>query len=602
MPNYTLNSIKLSGTDGVVFHPVGQHSPYDGETFNLVQDGEYTNENYAIEAYGHAEGSYTSAGWRSHTEGYMTFANNTSHAEGRCSIATGKSSHAEGHEIIKKIENALTAEPVSIENNTIIINGDVTNDLKVNDYISLAPTNTATGFKETDAKIITDIMLDASTTEICSFRIITEEEIKENFGEDYPWSLDTFFSSSAGKFWFDPGVDKTSEIRVGDYFSFGNDTTKTCYLVTGIQENQAQNSEYDFFFEGDYVVSPGETVTVYRMGDKKTILKLHAPFLAENYNKNHNGPADGVIPAGAQLRKSFPNIASNFGSHAEGAGTTASGKYSHSEGYGTEACRDTSHAEGANTKSISAYSHTEGNKTQAGIYIVNENGEYLNDKGEITTEHKEAATLGKYSHAEGRGSKLYEKDFIDNTTIVQDWKKEKFLMACGEASHAEGKDTFACGEVSHAEGRNTLALGKTAHAQNTGCLALGDYTHSEGSDSEAIGACSHAEGRCGITNGDYSHAEGLYSIANGKGQHVQGRYNLAEEVSDPNTYGKYAHIVGNGTGTKSRSNCHTLDWNGNAWYQGTVECDGIILKSPNGTRYKFTVDDDVMLNITGVKL
>ena len=34
--------------------------------------------------------------------------------------------------------------------------------------------------------------------------------------------------------------------------------------------------------------------------------------------------------------------------------------------------------------------------------------------------------------------------------------------------------------------------------------------------------------------------------------------------------GKYAHIVGNGTSTSACSNAHTLDWEGNAWYQGDV--------------------------------
>jgi hypothetical protein len=32
----------------------------------------------------------------------------------------------------------------------------------------------------------------------------------------------------------------------------------------------------------------------------------------------------------------------------------------------------------------------------------------------------------------------------------------------------------------------------------------------------------------------------------------------------------YAHIVGNGTKDSDRSNIHTLDWNGNAWYAGKI--------------------------------
>jgi hypothetical protein len=38
--------------------------------------------------------------------------------------------------------------------------------------------------------------------------------------------------------------------------------------------------------------------------------------------------------------------------------------------------------------------------------------------------------------------------------------------------------------------------------------------------------------------------------------------------------GKYAHIVGNGTSTSKRSNAHTLDWEGNAWFAGKITKGG----------------------------
>jgi hypothetical protein len=49
----------------------------------------------------------------------------------------------------------------------------------------------------------------------------------------------------------------------------------------------------------------------------------------------------------------------------------------------------------------------------------------------------------------------------------------------------------------------------------------------------------------------------------GTNQHVQGRYNVVDSE------GKYAHIVGNGT-SANRSNAHTIDWNGNAWFAGNI--------------------------------
>ena len=45
-------------------------------------------------------------------------------------------------------------------------------------------------------------------------------------------------------------------------------------------------------------------------------------------------------------------------------------------------------------------------------------------------------------------------------------------------------------------------------------------------------------------------------------QHVQGKYNIEDTIS--------AHIVGNGTEYNARSNAHTLDWSGNAWFAGDV--------------------------------
>lgn len=52
---------------------------------------------------------------------------------------------------------------------------------------------------------------------------------------------------------------------------------------------------------------------------------------------------------------------------------------------------------------------------------------------------------------------------------------------------------------------------------------------------------------------------------------MQGRYNL---IDDNDTY---AHIVGNGTAENARSNAHTLDWDGNAWYAGSLSATKLIL-------------------------
>lgn len=137
-------------------------------------------------------------------------------------------------------------------------------------------------------------------------------------------------------------------------------------------------------------------------------------------------------------------------------------------------------------------------------------------------------------------------------------------IASGMASHAEGVYTEATGTASHAEGDHTIASGNNSHAEGMSTKATGMNSHAEGMYTEANNAYSHAEGDHTMASGDSSHTEGAYTIASSKCQHVQGKYNV-EDASNT-----YAHIVGNGAGTGDRSNAHTLDWDGNAWFAGDV--------------------------------
>ena len=135
-------------------------------------------------------------------------------------------------------------------------------------------------------------------------------------------------------------------------------------------------------------------------------------------------------------------------------------------------------------------------------------------------------------------------------------------MALEFDSHAEGKETKALGSYSHTEGHKTLASGEASHAEGGGTKARGKYSHAEGFNSHALAQAAHAEGESTRAESSASHAEGRNTIALGYGQHVQGRFNIEDEY-------KYAHIVGNGD-YDARSNAHTLDWDGNAWFAGNV--------------------------------
>lgn len=158
--------------------------------------------------------------------------------------------------------------------------------------------------------------------------------------------------------------------------------------------------------------------------------------------------------------------------------------------------------------------------TQASGILPIGNGGTGNANGYIRTGAKEGTTVGNNSTAEGY-----------NTT------------ASGNRAHAEGSGSDATGHISHAEGDGTIASGYAAHSENISCEA-------------------RASG---------SHAEGFGTIATEAYQHVQGKFN----IENPDK--TYAHVVGNGGDPTSRSNAHTLDWSGNAWYAGSITATKLIL-------------------------
>lgn len=220
----------------------------------------------------------------------------------------------------------------------------------------------------------------------------------------------------------------------------------------------------------------------------------------------------------AQL-DSKANSATLIGRAGEGNGAeifndyssnTASGRQAHAEGYDTTASGMRAHAEGQGSTASAQATHAEGYNTQATATAAHSEGYYTE-------------ATGKYSHAEGYMSKAQE-----------------------QYAHAEGYSNTASGEASHAEGYATWADG--------------NY--------------SHTEGRHTTASGEDSHAEGFYTHAASNQQHVQGKYNIIDRDANDVPLNTYAHIVGNGTSNTKRSNAHTIDWNGNAWFAGNIYVGG----------------------------
>ena len=218
---------------------------------------------------------------------------------------------------------------------------------------------------------------------------------------------------------------------------------------------------------------------------------------------------------------------------------------------------------------------------------------YIKPNGR-TEEGYNTTAFGNYSHAEGESSIKASNTITSESTfeeVSQEFFKEEgsFGGTYGIASHSEGKDTIAVQDYSHAEGNSTIAFGKSSHAEGKDTSAIGHAAHSEGYITIAQGDQAHAEGLKTIAAGEYSHAEGFGTIApeSCHGLHVQGMYNKIEEGMD-----KYAHIVGNGKkpsedgADELRSNAHTLDWDGNAWFAGNVSVKNNLPLLPVYTGYR----------------
>ena len=188
---------------------------------------------------------------------------------------------------------------------------------------------------------------------------------------------------------------------------------------------------------------------------------------------------------------------------------------------------------------------------------------------------------------------IYEEEvkYLDNKYLETDLTLQNSISLgrigdIGTGSSAIGYDVEASGDYSHAEGSSTKASGMFSHAEGSTTTASGYASHAEGSATTASADSSHAEGDYTTASGASSHAEGYGSKASSQFQHVQGKYNIEDKDR------KYAHIVGNGAGDAKRSNAHTLDWQGNAWYSGKLSQEGTPTEDKDLVTKKY-IDDKV---------
>lgn len=341
-------------------------------------------------------------------------------------------------------------------------------------------------------------------------------------------------------------------------------------------------------------------------------------------------------------------------SHAEGRQTYAKGMSSHTEGWGTVAEAANQHVQGRwnEIDTDKKYVHivgwgtahddrknihtidTDGNAEFKGhvlvksllvgekdqpVFEVNDLGStYMQENLTVEGSISAYGTLEVHKGIHVKNSNIVlDKGYYLQTPTIGDGSTTIEVANIATNSNVDSKITNATknlvgkkttGEIFN-DYTNNIADALHSHAEGYKTEAHANHSHVQGGSTKTYGYYSHAEGQSTRTGdntltsvntnspGKGSHAEGYATVAYGTYQHVQGKYNIIDtDITEynsegkPTTYGKYAHIVGNGTSGSKRSNAHTLDWNGNAWFKGEIKIGGTGQDDPTALRVLTTED------------
>lgn len=483
--------------------------------------------NIATGDFSHAEGWKTHATARAtHAEGYDTYASqNYAHAEGFKAKAEGHQSHAEGNQTVAKGSSSHA------EGGGYVIDSSYQYDYDIDWGTEGWYTPNHDKSYSSKEAFLADVPLkvgdqiavngDSSTL----YEISSLSAVKELHTSAYFLILEC-----------NPSLDPYTNLESGD----------------------------PFFQVVRFTTASGTASHAEGVGAWATASSAHAEgegTVAGAAGAHAEGRSTTVQSGYAHAEGGFTTVATGAAySHAEGYESTTKGRASHAEGLGTVAASANQHVQGKYNieDGNGTYAHIVGNGTansassRKNIHTLDWNGETW-FAGDVYT--GSAGGINKDSGSK----KLATEEFVNTHYVTAGQKTGTTSSACATA---EGQDTQAMAPSSHAEGQNTTTYGAHSHAEGYATIA---------GKSGGGGAGAHAEGNETHAKGSYSHAEGKFTVASQNYQHVQGTFNYLDANGSA---GNYAHIVGNGDSDSDRSNAHTLDWSGNAWYQGDIKIGG----------------------------
>lgn len=528
----------------------------------------------AIGNYSHAEGSQTWAAHQSHAEGFMSAAmvngahaegirtrarGNSSHAEGHSTFAEGERSHAQGNSTIAKGEDqdVMGRYNEIDENNTYahIVGGGTSNDDRKNIHTLDWDGNAeyAGDVKATDkdgnkisllelAKNAEDnehpvVQIDADTTSTAS----------PSHGETVTM-VDSITRDSNGH------VTKVNTKTVT--LPTDNDTTYTpqalgfgygtCSTSASTTAKVATLTDYELKANGfvaikfTYAVPANATLNINSKGAKSIYhgsskIKANIIKAGDIATFVYNGSyyylvaINNVVDTSLFMTKSNPTGTGKFSMNGSATGNNAT-----AIGNGTEATGEISFAQGYSAIAKGVASFAQG---------------YCN------------TAFGNYSHVEGEGNNSVEAPLEEYA--LSNYPQLSYIGTCGYTINGETYNYTM----------NFYSYDMYAYVfnYNIGTYLKGALLGSSNEVNDGVFTVRNCDGQiyfyCNSISGLYqgqtiSKCHVAIGNIDTTAAHIQGKYSMIDK--------SYAHVVGNGNSSTDRSNAHTLDWDGNAWYAGDV--------------------------------
>ena len=166
---------------------------------------------------------------------------------------------------------------------------------------------------------------------------------------------------------------------------------------------------------------------------------------------------------------------------------------------------------------------------------------------------------------------VYSLKIEDTREYLYKFLDEEFLPK-NLGRSATNSDTWVFGNSNSNEvdgGHGSLVSGRNHTLKSVSRSIVTGY----GNRVETSMYDSVLAGNLNEIDGDFVSVFGRNLIGHNENQHLIGKFNIEDTTGNYRTEGKYVHIVGNGESDDTRSNAHTLDWDGNAEYQGDVKAN-----------------------------